>query len=71
MSDTVFDLIARAVPRPFDGRADWARYVYRLIMADGRTPVRASYDDVTGNCTICGQCACCPGWHTAQEIRNS
>jgi hypothetical protein len=67
MANTIFDLLAEAGPQPFEGRAPWARYAYRLITTHGRTPVRASYDEVTGSCTICGRCAACPGWHTVEE----
>jgi hypothetical protein len=67
MTNTIFDLIAQAGPQLFEGRAAWARYAYSLITANGRTPVKAIYDEVTGSCTICGRCAGCPGWHTAEE----
>ena len=45
------------------------RRAYDALIAAGQKPVKAVFDQKTGNCTVCGKCLLCPGWHTEEESK--
>ncbi len=58
----------RRYGRGFSGHSAFAAAVRRELKRAGEVPVRADIDEA-GNCTTCGECGRCPGWHAESEVR--
>lgn len=65
---TAIQILEQGTRPSFPSRKAFAAHVRRQIIKAGFTPVKATEDDA-GNCTICGECGRCPGWHTTLEIK--
>ncbi len=59
--------IAHKHPMDWRTRGRWTAYYRRGLIAYGKTPMKAKYDEA-GNCTTCGEGGRCPGWHYAGEV---
>jgi hypothetical protein len=64
---TAADLVAQHPHPPFEGRAPFYRWVKQILVEAGYEPVKAVFDEA-GNCTVCGECGRCPGWHLKEEL---
>ena len=55
---------------PFYSRAALERAVKREFVKQGIPAIRAMYDRY-GDCTVCGECGRCPGYHTPAEVNQA
>jgi hypothetical protein len=59
----VFDKNKKIEPiAAFPSQRAYEDSILKAYRDRGIEPVRATYD-AAGNCTICGECGRCPGWH--------